>query len=436
MNFISTFDELNKLYEEVEVKKVEEACKEELTEAAADEEIEIIDDEASAEEVPTEEVPAEDPVVGDEPKQVILECDKCGALVIKDEADIVVDDETDLVNVEDECQFCEEAKGFKIVGVVAPYEVAEETEPTEEVEGEEVVDEALTEDVDDKEAEKIKKLLFKELDKRGETGLKNFLGTLTISFKNIAGIYYDKQRSTLRLERERTRNRPKDVIDELIKMQKNGQLKPKTTAAKFKSDFKDYIELLTKKYHQKPVVLKNENECVYCGGDINPEADEYNTVKCNYCRTRYFDSEQYGRITVDCPVCGGTPIDPAEDCKCAYCGNTLTSLKMGKCNICGGQIQSDGSCLYCRDKSKESLKKVLTSREGTKGAKDAKKSVQEDLADVARKVFDKPASIATQQRWEDELNDDSISPARRKHLMKKFAQQRDWEEKHPDKEVK
>lgn len=130
MNFISTFDELNKLYEEVQEEKVEEACKEELTEAAEDE---IVEDEIPAEEVPAEE-PAEEPTVDEEPRQVICECDKCGALVIKDEADIVVDEETDLVNVEDECQFCDEAKGYKIIGVVAPYEVAEDLieEPIEE----------------------------------------------------------------------------------------------------------------------------------------------------------------------------------------------------------------------------------------------------------------------------------------------------------------
>jgi hypothetical protein len=103
---------------------VEEACnKKELTE---DEEIEIVDDEAAV-----EEIPAEEPVAEDEPRQVICECDKCGALVIKDEADVVVDEETDLVNVEEECKFCEEAKGFKIVGSVVPYEAAEEA-PIEE----------------------------------------------------------------------------------------------------------------------------------------------------------------------------------------------------------------------------------------------------------------------------------------------------------------
>lgn len=73
-----------------------------------------------------EDVDSEVAIDTDEPQQVICECDKCGALVIKDEADIVANEETDLVNVEDECQFCEEAKGFKIIGVVAPYEAAEE----------------------------------------------------------------------------------------------------------------------------------------------------------------------------------------------------------------------------------------------------------------------------------------------------------------------
>lgn len=137
-NFISTFDELNKLYEEVETKKVEEACTEELTEAADED---ILEDEVAEGEIPEEDIPAEEPVVEEEPRRVICECDKCGALVIKDEADIVADEETDLVNVEDECQFCEEAKGFKIVGIVAPYETIAEELPEEETADEEPIEE-------------------------------------------------------------------------------------------------------------------------------------------------------------------------------------------------------------------------------------------------------------------------------------------------------
>ena len=92
-----------------------------LTEEAEDEEIEIVDDEES--------------------RQVIMECSKCGALVIKDEADVVAAEEPDLVNVEEECAFCEESEGYKIIGVLAPYEVAE------------VEDEVIEEPVDVEESE-------------------------------------------------------------------------------------------------------------------------------------------------------------------------------------------------------------------------------------------------------------------------------------------
>jgi hypothetical protein len=86
------------------------------------------------------EIPIED----DEPKQVICECDKCGALVIMDEADIVVDEESDLVNVKDKCKFCEEKEGYKIVGYMIPYEAADE----EASQAEEAADVAIDEPVE------------------------------------------------------------------------------------------------------------------------------------------------------------------------------------------------------------------------------------------------------------------------------------------------
>ena len=76
-------------------------------------------------EEPVEEASTEEPEEV-EVRQLILECSKCGAIVIKDEADIVIDEESDLVNVEDECEYCEEKEGYKIIGVVAPYEAVEE----------------------------------------------------------------------------------------------------------------------------------------------------------------------------------------------------------------------------------------------------------------------------------------------------------------------
>lgn len=143
MNFIETFAELNKLYESVEPKdtvedEVEVAEEETLKEAVEDDiveeapadaeaEIEVVDDE-------TDSIEA----------QLVLECAKCGALMIKSEADVKVDDETDLANAEEACQYCEETEGYKVIGTFAPYEepIDEPTAAEETVEDEVVEDEA------------------------------------------------------------------------------------------------------------------------------------------------------------------------------------------------------------------------------------------------------------------------------------------------------
>ena len=151
MNLISVFEELDKLYESEDIT---EACEKEVEES--------LTEAAEEEAVADEEVPAEEAEADEEPKQVIVECSKCGALVIKDEADIEVDEETDLVNVKEECKFCEESEGYKIVGVVAPYEAAEEAtvteEPVEDAADEEieiVEDEAIVEESVEKPEEAV-----------------------------------------------------------------------------------------------------------------------------------------------------------------------------------------------------------------------------------------------------------------------------------------
>ena len=174
MNFISAFSELEKLYEE-QTEKNTAATKQEvaddkdtdtvtsgatqeptsgeqskgmgankLTEAADDEEIEIVDDEP-VEDAPIDEVPADEEVdvevVDDENRQVVIECSKCGALVIVNEADLVVDEASDLVNVDVECQFCEETAGYKIVGSVFPYEPIDSDDVEDDVPAEELPEE-------------------------------------------------------------------------------------------------------------------------------------------------------------------------------------------------------------------------------------------------------------------------------------------------------
>jgi RNase P subunit RPR2 len=157
MNFQTTLEELNKLYEsddqKVEAEEaVEEAVAEEthveesLTEAA-DEEAVVEEEEAEEEPVFVEDEAAEEEAPEEEPaaKRLILECSNCGALMIKDEADVAVEAESNLANVEETCQYCEEAAGYVIAGVVVPYEAAEEDVVAEENESEA---EELTEEVD------------------------------------------------------------------------------------------------------------------------------------------------------------------------------------------------------------------------------------------------------------------------------------------------
>lgn len=115
---MSVFEDLNAIYDE----GLESEAKEELTEEVMSEPASVETEAKPAEEALTEdseEIPADEEI--EEPRQLILACDKCGALVIKAEADIAIDEATDLVNVEETCQYCEEAAGYTISGVLAPY---------------------------------------------------------------------------------------------------------------------------------------------------------------------------------------------------------------------------------------------------------------------------------------------------------------------------
>lgn len=138
MNFTNAFAELNKLYESVEIENLkdsesnvtldskesvdEEVVEEGLLDAVKgaasgfvsglkedtdeDVEIEVEDDEAVA-------------------KQVVYECNNCGALVIKDEGEEV--------DSEEECTYCGEAKGFDAIGTFEAY-AEDDTDSTENAE--------------------------------------------------------------------------------------------------------------------------------------------------------------------------------------------------------------------------------------------------------------------------------------------------------------
>lgn len=88
--------------------------------------------------------------------KVILHCPVCNSMVYKKLEDIVKDDVEELVNVGEECPYCYTSEGFKVIGIVSPFEGTEDKEDEqedekedsseEEKESEEHVDEGLKEE--------------------------------------------------------------------------------------------------------------------------------------------------------------------------------------------------------------------------------------------------------------------------------------------------
>lgn len=77
--------------------------------------------------------------------KVILHCPVCNSMVYKNLEDIVKDDVEELVNVGEECPYCYTSEGFKVVGIVSPFEEGKDeednSETTEETEVEKSVNE-------------------------------------------------------------------------------------------------------------------------------------------------------------------------------------------------------------------------------------------------------------------------------------------------------
>lgn len=155
MNFQTILEELDKLYEEL---PAEDIAEKEIPEAAEASEVTEECSKTLTEDADEDIVIDEEPIVDDEvaaeEAQLVLECAKCGALVIKSDADIQVDDETDLVNLTDACQYCEETAGYRILGNFIAAEASEEAPEEAADTEEEVVEENLEESIVDERAEK------------------------------------------------------------------------------------------------------------------------------------------------------------------------------------------------------------------------------------------------------------------------------------------
>ena len=85
--------------------------------------------------------------------KVILECDCCHSWVYKDSAEVVIDEESGLANIDDECPVCKGKFGYNVVGKIQdfdnPEEPTEEELPADDVPVEEDEDEISDEDIEE-----------------------------------------------------------------------------------------------------------------------------------------------------------------------------------------------------------------------------------------------------------------------------------------------
>lgn len=130
----------------------------------------------------------------DEARKVVLECANCGGVYIKAETDLVIEESSDLANTEDTCSYCDEAAGYKIVGVLSPYEESADTDAAED-------------DTDD--AEELEELLDVNVDAKGFGGEGNNVSVLGGRLPAMEG-FDDLSTGSFKLDRPIDKKTAKD----------------------------------------------------------------------------------------------------------------------------------------------------------------------------------------------------------------------------------
>ena len=91
--------------------------------------------------------------------KAILQCEICQSMIYKDPADVVIDEEAELANVDEICPFCQSQDGFKVIGEIKPFCGDEECEEKHE---EDTEHKESTEDEEAKDEEEVKEETLKE----------------------------------------------------------------------------------------------------------------------------------------------------------------------------------------------------------------------------------------------------------------------------------
>jgi hypothetical protein len=332
--------------------------------------------------------------------KMIIQCPQCMTLFYKNEEDIEKSEETpDVVNINEICQHCGNSSGYTLVGKVGGID--EEEAENFDLDGIDVDENELDLDFPEEGTEEV------DAEGTGEAGeaMEDEGEDLDLDFN---------------FDFEEEEEAPEEEQEEANESLQNSKLLDKIED---KNDLKTDIESehLTlnedleddeTELHESGVEDKETKETVNTfdvyidkSGSLEAQTDKASKAIDQFTKNNpeaqiniyYFDDVQYGE--------------------------PLAAAQAGKNVIVYTDEDYTVNCPELADFENVSIINIM------------QETLEEDLADWYRKKFDKPASTETQQAWEDELNGEmgEISDKRRKHLERKFAQQRDWEERHSDK---
>ncbi len=85
--------------------------------------------------------------------KVILDCDVCHSKIYKDPSEVIIDDESSLANIDEECPYCYSTDGYKIIGEVASYDGASLEDDEDDDEDDTEEDDTKEDDEDDEDEE-------------------------------------------------------------------------------------------------------------------------------------------------------------------------------------------------------------------------------------------------------------------------------------------
>lgn len=126
--------------------------------------MDMVDDEVEEVKITDVDAPTVDDLLDSYIGKAILDCCVCHSKLYKNPEDIHIDEEGTLANIDEECPYCFSTDGYKVIGVVAPFEEEIEVEEETEIEDEKEQDDSETKEVETKEKEEIEESLNESAD--------------------------------------------------------------------------------------------------------------------------------------------------------------------------------------------------------------------------------------------------------------------------------